>query len=135
MVTISDFTNEERILYSGIISRIHKMTVMSSLAQVFFVAREQTAMNFSRMCMDFLIEAGVTSEIAEKTPLSKYVWENMDKEKQAYVLEKIQKIYLGPSSCVGAAAMTAIHKILFELDVRPFSGDDKGIHFPTYGLI
>ena len=92
MIGINNFTNEEKVLFSSIVFRIHRKTLTDSMAKIFFIIKEPIAVEFSRICMELLIEIGITPDIAENTPISKFVWDNMGQEKQAYILKNLQKI-------------------------------------------
>lgn len=139
MATINDFSQEEKTLYAAIMYRLFRDMTKHPMCGVYLYTKHPSIMGLGRLSMDCIIEAMIKPEIADKTPLSKSVWNNMTLDKQAYVLKKIQmaekatNIEDGPVHFLFYTQIAL--QVLTDLGVSPFRHDESGFHFPKHGLL
>lgn len=132
---IDKFTNEEKLLYASLIFHIFKKTFYDSMVRIFYITKDKETTEFFLKCSNLQINIGVSPEMAENTPLSKYIWENMEPSKKVYILSQIQSLIPHIGVGVSIIAANIIRQVLAEINVYPSSQDQNGLHFKDYGLI
>ena len=82
--------------------------------------------------------SGVSEELEQKTPFSKYVWKCMDKRKQEFIIGYILILNLPLEGLVAVYYMRTVLNICKELGVAISVSmvDDKiKLKFPDYGIV
>lgn len=135
------FTNEEKVLFASAFVYVHKEIITTPIMNVYIALKDKSLLKLSGFCMDRILEVGVTPEIAEKTPVSEYVWNNMSLEKKQYLIKQLNQIEKEVQKAGGVAAETICHfarpailDFYRKLKTLPSHHDENGFHFKELGI-